>query len=160
MGRAGLPRRRVLAALALAPLATAGCGLLGTGRDDGPDPLIALADAARADADLADALAAAAPEAAERVAPLAAARREHAAALDAEVLRLDPDRAAEPAARPAAAPPAAVTTLAALAEVLGASGAAAADVALGLPVERVGLVAAVAACCGTYAVLLAEEEAA
>jgi hypothetical protein len=33
--RAGLPRRRVLAALALAPLATAGCGLIGTTRTTG-----------------------------------------------------------------------------------------------------------------------------
>jgi predicted small lipoprotein YifL len=153
MGRAGLPRRRVLAALALAPLATAGCGLLGPLPDDGPDPLIALADAARADADLADALAAADPGAAERVGPLAAARREHAAALDAEVLRLDPDRGVGPVAPP----PTAVTTVSALADVLGASGAAAADVALGLPVERIGLVASVAACCSTYAALLAEE---
>jgi hypothetical protein len=157
MGRAGLPRRRVLAALALAPLATAGCGLIGTTADDGPDPLVALARAARADAALAEAVAAADPGLAERVAPLAAARREHAGALDAEVARLDPDAAPATAAPP---PPPPAADLAALVAAVGASAAAAADAALGLPVDRVGLVAAVAACCSTYASLLAPEEAA
>jgi hypothetical protein len=36
-----------------------------------------------------------------------------------------------------------------------ASGRAAAEVALGLPPERVGLVASVAVCCNTYAEVLA-----
>jgi hypothetical protein len=35
-----------------------------------------------------------------------------------------------------------------------ASGRAAGEAALGLPAERVGLVASVAACCGTYAEVL------
>lgn len=79
-GAAGLSRRRVLAALALAPMAVAGCALERT--PDGPDPLLALADAARADAALAAAVVAADPGLAGRVDPLGAARTEHAAALD------------------------------------------------------------------------------
>lgn len=150
----GLSRRRVLAALALAPVALgapAGCAL---GADDaeGPDPLIALAEAARADAALAAALVAASPELADRVDPLVAARTEHAAALDAEITRLDPpDPAAAP---PAPVPATAEVSLAALRSALAAAGTTAGEIALDLPVERVGLVASVSACCATYAAVL------
>ncbi len=147
-----LSRRRLLVAVGIAPAVLGGCGFLGAA-DDGPDPLVALADAARADAALAAALVAAEPGLAERVDPLVAARTEHAAALDAEVLRLDPG-AAPAAASPTSAPPAAPATLAGLRAAIAASGAAAGDAALTLPAERVGLVAAVAACCATYAAVL------
>ncbi|MDT7579750.1 MAG: hypothetical protein QOK35_1014, partial [Pseudonocardiales bacterium] len=87
---AGLDRRRVLILALLAPVAAAGLGACSTGSTrgtKGPDPLIALADAARADAALAAAAIAANPELTARVDPLRAARTEHAAALDAEVVR-------------------------------------------------------------------------
>jgi hypothetical protein len=150
MPDAGPSRRRVLVALGLAPFALTGCGLLG-GADDGPDPLLALVAAARADAALAAAVVAAEPDLAERVDPLVAARTEHAAALDAEVRRLDPGADPPPPPPPAAAP----ATLAALRDAVAASGTAAGDAALELPAERIGLVAAVAACCTTYAAVLA-----
>jgi hypothetical protein len=148
-----LSRRRLLAGLLLLPPALAACSLGGSA-DDGPDPLIALAAAARADAALAAAAVAATPALADRVDPLRAARTEHAAALDAEVARLDPDATATPT--PPAAPPArtGTVTLAQLREALSASGKAAAAVVLVAPAERVGLVASVAACCTTYAAVL------
>lgn len=144
-------RRRILAAVAFAPVGAVvagGCGF-GPAAPDGPDPLIALADAARADAALAAALAAAQPDLAARVDPLVAARTEHAAALDAEVTRLDPD-----AAPPAAPPDAPAATLDGLRAAMQASGTAAGTAALDLPVERVGLVASISACCATYAAVL------
>lgn len=151
-------RRRVLAALALAPVALGGLAGCAVGADDsdGPDPLIALADAARTDAALAAALVAAAPELAERVDPLVAARTEHTAALDAEVARLDPARpTTAPGPTPAPwSPSSGDPSLEGLRSALEASGAEAAAVALELPVERVGLVASVSACCATYAAVL------
>lgn len=155
----GPSRRRVLAALVLAPVALsplAGCAAVGV--DDGPDPLIALADAARADALLAAAVVAAEPDLAARVDPLQAARTAHAAALDAEIARLA--GAPEPgaaAATPSPADPSAAPTAAELAELraaVTASARAAAEAALGLPAERVGLVASISACCATYGAVL------
>ncbi|MHA6781336.1 hypothetical protein ACVGOW_10130 [Pseudonocardia saturnea] len=147
---AGLSRRRVLAALALAPVAVAGCAFDRT--PDGPDPLLVLADAARADAVLAAAVVAADPGLAERVDPLGAARAEHAAALDAEVARLAGDGAPPPTSV-SPAPPAA-TGLADLRAAVTASAAVAAAAALTLPAERVGLVASISACCATYGTVL------
>lgn len=145
-------RRRVLTGLVLAPVALAalpGCSAMA---DDGPDPLVALADAARADAALAAAVVAAEPGLAERVDPLRDARTAHAAALDAEVARL----AGAPTPAPAAAGPpgSAAAELPALRAAVTASAAAAAAAALDLPVERAGLVASVSACCATYAAVL------
>ncbi len=146
----GMSRRRLLTVVTLVPLGTAlgGCAF-GAGEPDGPDPLIALAEAARADAALAVALVAAEPGLAERVDPLVAARTEHAAALDAEIARLDPETV--PAAVPAPPPD---PTLAALRAACEVSGAAAGSSALDLPAERVGLVASISACCTTYAAVL------
>ena len=157
-------RRR---ALALALLASAAVGSLaacgsGSDRPDEPDPLIALADAARADAALAAAAIAADPELTARVEPLRAARVEHAAALNAEVLRVGgtPGSAAPTAPPPSADPaaPAGVTqsvTLARVREAVATSQRGAAALVPDLPAERVGLVASVAACCATYAAVLA-----
>jgi hypothetical protein len=153
-------RRRVLQlALVLPAAATVlgACSAGTDGRDDRPDPLIALADAARADAALAAAAVAADPALAGRIDPLREARTEHAAALDAEVVRMG---GAAPTTVPAtptptptasAAPPA---TLARVREAVAASHVGAAELVEALPAERVGLVAAVAACCATYAGLL------
>ena len=147
----GVTRRRVLAGLLLLPPALASCSIRAA--DDGPDPLIALADAARNDAALAAAAVAATPDLADRVRPLADARTAHAAALDAEVARADPDRAAvRPTTTPP--PPASAVTLAQVRAATVASSQAAAGAVLTLPVDRVGLVASVAACCAAYAEVL------
>ena len=151
-------RRRILQlALALPAAATVlgGCSVQDSS-DDRPDPLIALADAARADAALAAAAVAADPALAARMDPLREARTEHAAALEAEVARLGgtPALAAPSAsagATPTAAPP---VTLARVREAVARSHAGAAELVEGLPAERVGLVASVAACCATYAGML------
>jgi hypothetical protein len=164
-----LDRRRVLALALLAPVAAGGlaaCSGAGIRATKGPDPLIALADTARADATLAAAAIAANPDLTARVDPLRAARVEHAAALDAEVVRAGgARRSAAPTAAPSASAsadptvaPTGVTqavSLARVREALAASHRGAADLVPDLPAERVGLVASVAACCATYAAVLA-----
>lgn len=164
-----LDRRRVLALALLAPVAAAGLGACGRGavrRPKGPDPLVALAAAARADAALAAAATAANPDLASRVDPLRAARTEHAAALDAEVVRAGgtPAPTTPPPPEPPAADPGTTVaptgvtqavTLARVREAVAASQRSAAELVPDLPAERVGLVASVAACCATYAAVLA-----
>jgi hypothetical protein len=175
-----LDRRRVLRlALALPAAAAFVSGCSGaTARRKEPDPLVALADAARADVALAAAAVAADPGLSARIEPLRAARAEHAAALDAEVVRVGgvPDAAAPTSVGPTAAPAAPsgsapasaaagtspsasvtprVVTLAQVRDAVAASQRGAADLVPGLPAERVGLVASVAACCAAYAAVLA-----
>jgi hypothetical protein len=169
-----LDRRRVLVLALLAPVAAAGLGACGSGaarRTKDPDPLIALAEAARVDAALAAAAVAANPDLSARVEPLRAARTEHAAALDAEVVRAGgtPHSAAPtapPTAPPPSGPPPSGTTvpptgvtqavsLARVREAVAASQRGAAQLVPDLPAERVGLVASVAACCATYVAVLA-----
>ena len=168
----GLDRRRVLTLALLAPVAAVGLGACSTNPvrgAKGPDPLVALADAARVDAALAAAAIAGNPDLTGRVDPLRAARTEHAAALDAEVVRAGgtPSSAtstaaavAPPSGSPAAdptVPPTGLTqtvTLARVREAVAASQRGAAQLVPDLPAERVGLVASVAACCATYAAVL------
>jgi hypothetical protein len=98
------------------------------------------------------------PGLADALQPLVDARSQHAAALDAEVARLDPDRATPGPTAPSTAPASQserTPDQARVRQAVRASGQAAAEVALGLPPERVGLVASVAACCSTYAEVLA-----
>ena len=155
--RPGITRRRALAGLLLALPALGACSLPG-GAAEPPDPLAALADAARADAALGAAAIETTTALAERLRPLVDARAQHAVALDAEVARRDPARAstiAGPAAgRPADGPPAPVS-LEQVRAAVQASGQAARTVALVQRAERVGLVASVAACCSAYGVALA-----
>jgi hypothetical protein len=175
-----LDRRRVLRLALVLPAAAAfvsGCSGA-TARRKEPDPLVALADAARADVALAAAAVAADPGLSARIEPLRAARAEHAAALDAEVVRVGgvPGAAAPTSVGPTAAPAAPsgsapasaaagtspsasvtprVVTLAQVRDAVAASQRGAADLVPGLPAERVGLVASVAACCAAYAAVLA-----
>ncbi len=171
--RPTLDRRRVLQLMLALPAAAtvvAGCSGATTDRDDRPDPLIALADAARADAALAAAVIAADPTVAARIDPLRAARTEHAAALDAEIVRVGgvPSTATPstapavgtagptaPASATGTAAPAPAATVARVREAVAASQRGAAELVPDLPAERVGLVASVAACCATYAAVLA-----
>lgn len=158
VGTGALSRRRLLAGLLLAPPVLAGCSFGGTAKDAGPDPLIALADAARADAALVAAAVAAAPGLADRLTPLRSARTEHATALDSEVARLAPGgiptRSATPTPTPAPAATTGPATQATVQAAVLASAKAAAAATLTLPAGRVGLVASVAACCATYASVL------
>jgi hypothetical protein len=149
----GVARRRLLAGALLAVPALAGCSF-GPGADEPPDPLIALADAARSDAALASAVVAAAPDLADKVRPLADARLAHAAALDAEVSRLDPERTVIPTPAPVPATGLAKDGLARVRSAAQAAATAAAAVVPTLETGRVGLVASVAACCSAYAAVL------
>lgn len=158
-----LSRRRVLGGVLLAPVALGACSPVGPIEPPAPDPLLALAEMARADAALAAAAVTAAPELAERVDPLRLARTEHAAALDAEVARLATPvptpgvpraEAPTPAAPTPAAPTPAPIDLAGLRAEVQASSDAASAAALDAAPERVGLVASVAACCSAYAAVL------
>jgi len=147
-----LTRRSLLVALLLAPPAVAGCAPSRSTQAEAPDPLVALAAAARADATLAAAVIAATPDLAGRVGPLRDARTEHAVALEAEVARQAGTTTAPAAPRPSAATGA--TTVDGLRRSIGAAGDAARQVALTADARRVGLVASVAACCTTYAAVL------
>ena len=149
--RPTLDRRRVLQLMLALPAAAtvvAGCSGATTDRDDRPDPLVALADAARADAALAAAVIAADPTVAARIDPLRAARTEHAAALEAEIVRVGgvPNTAtpstapAVGTARPSApvdatgtAAPAPVATVARVREAVAASQRGAAELVPDLP---------------------------
>ncbi|MCW0214578.1 MAG: hypothetical protein OJJ54_14560 [Pseudonocardia sp.] len=154
-GRPTLGRRRFLAlaatgaaALAASPVLAACTSTDGT---EGPDPLIALARRARADAALVGAAIAADPRLTDRLDPLRAARTDHATALDREIQRLNPKAA--PSAAPATAPPKA--DLAAVRTAVQDASREAQGLVAGIAVERVGLVAAITACCTTYAAVLA-----
>jgi hypothetical protein len=151
-GTRALTRRGLLAALLLVPPALAACAPTRPAQAEAPDPLIALAAAARADAALAAAVIAATPDLAGRVGPLRDARTEHAVALEAEVARQAGTTSAPAAPRPTAA--AGAATVDALRRSVGAAGDAAGQVAMTVDVRRVGLVASVAACCTTYAAVL------
>lgn len=171
--RPTLDRRRVLQLMLALPAAATvvtGCGGATTDRAHRPDPLVALADAARADAALAAAVIAADPTVTARIDPLRAARTEHAAALDAEIVRMGgAPSTATPSTAPAVgtagptapagatrtAAPAPAATVARVREAVAASQRGAAALVPDLPAERVGLVASVAACCATYAAVLA-----
>ncbi|MGI5129074.1 hypothetical protein ACQEVB_19875 [Pseudonocardia sp. CA-107938] len=159
---------RVLPAVVVLPTAVSGCSL-GQNAAKAPDPLPGLADAARADAALAAAAIAADPTLKARLEPLRAARTTHAAELDRLLGRPPATGAAARTTAPAApsgtssAKPSATPSSTArrdapgvreVHDAIAASAAAAADAAMVLPAEKVGLVASVAACCSTYAALL------
>lgn len=164
VGPAALPRRTLLIGLLLAPPMLAGCSLgglgFGLGADEAepPDPLIVLAAAARSDAEMITAALAATPALTERLKPLLDARTAHAQALDAEVARLDPSRATArgdvPSPAPTTAPTARPPDLATVRQAVLGSALSAATIAIDLPDGRIGLVAAVAACCSAYAEVL------
>jgi hypothetical protein len=146
-----MTRRALLAVMLLGP-PLAACAPPRSAQAQAPDPLVALAVAARADAALAAAVIAGTPDLAGRVGPLRDARTEHAAALEAEVARQAGSTAIAAPPRPTSTPGAA--TVDALRRSVAAAGEKAGQVALSADAHRVGLVASVAACCTTYAALL------
>ncbi|MDN5860468.1 MAG: hypothetical protein L0H84_17830 [Pseudonocardia sp.] len=159
---------RVVPVMAAVPAVAAlgGCSLLGKGAARTPDPLPALADAARADAALVTSVITTDPSLLARMEPLRAARLTHAAALDQVLGRPVDTGTPTPPPRAAAASAAgnnATTTGAAGSSLAGvrrlhdamiASAAAATAAALALPAEQVGLVASISACCSAYAALM------
>lgn len=155
-----ISRRQVLraAALGLAAPALLG-GLSGCAFGSDPDPLLALAATARADGALIDTAGRTFPQLAAPLTPVAAARREHAAALDTEIARLDSDYT--PPSTPPSSSPAAPRSdagqdaaLTAVLQSLASSARQAADVVGSLPGHRAGLVGSIAACCGAYRAVL------
>lgn len=159
-------RRRLLVAAALT-----GAGLLGgcaPGEElpEGPDPLQALADRARTDSALAEAVVTRHPHLAPAVSPVAGDRRVHADVLTAEIHRVRPPTStpatsAGPTAGPtsglafgATVPPGPAAAEQAVADALAAAQAQAAGLVAGLPRYRAGLVGSVAACCAAHQAVL------
>jgi len=118
-----------------------------------PDPLAALAKTARADAAAAAAIAASDPSLAPRASEIAAARTEHAEALQAEVDRERPPASSSAPAPPDPAPPA--DPVNALSTALSAAEQEAAALVETLPRYRAGLVGSVAAGCAALREVLA-----
>lgn len=132
-------RAGALAALAL-PIGL-GAAACGDGYADGPDPLVPLAEQAKADAAAADEAAKGAPEQAAVAQQVAAARRAHATALQSEI-----DRQNQPKGGPGAIAQNG-KGMAGLKQRLAVSRRQAADLVPGLPAYRAGLVASIAAGC-------------
>lgn len=156
-------RRRVLLAaasagglLAAAPLGLAGCSVLGPQTPEPPDPLEAPAKRAEADVALARWTADTYPELAAPAGAYALDRQEHAAALRAELRRLDPEP--EPTTPSAPPAPPVVTGQQDARDSLAAAMARAQGEAAGLvaavPGYRAALLASVAACCASHVAVL------
>jgi len=149
-GPVRLTRRRLIALAALAPVAGAALSACdGASGAGGPDPLIALARAARDDAELIGALITATPALTDRLTAVRQARTDHAIALETEVTRLAGGTPAPATPATSTAPPAAPTT-ATLTAALKKSANDAGGLVATLPAARVGLVAEVAASCASW----------
>jgi hypothetical protein len=133
-----------------------------------PDRLLPLLDAALSDAQLATAVAQVHPKLAAAASVTAADRTAHAQRLAQEIHRADPSArppvpgltpapgastSASAAAAPPAVPPDPNAAATALATMLQASQAAAADLVATLPGYRAGLVGSMAACCASHVVI-------
>jgi hypothetical protein len=152
-GAAATSRRQVLRAVLAAPLLLAGC-TSDPPAPPPPDPLAALAASARADAELANAVAAAVPALAAQAGAVAAARTEHAEALQREVDRERPPRSS--AAPSSTAPPTLpADPAAAMVSALTEAEQAAAALVGSVPRYRAGLLGSVAAGCASLREVLA-----
>ncbi|MCA1186858.1 MULTISPECIES: hypothetical protein [unclassified Saccharopolyspora] len=143
---------RLLAALPAVAAVSAACA----SGEDAPDPLTALATAARSDAALAQGVARSHPSLGAGAGAVAEIRAEHARLLQQEIDRLDPpDEPREhraPAAQVPASPPEAQ---AALKQALAAAEQAAAKLCPSLPGYRAGLTGSISASCASLAEVLA-----
>lgn len=154
-----LSRRPVLLGLAAAAVAVPAAGLLAGCGSDQPDPLESLATSARADAELIDSLLAQPTLGAAlgaQLRPVAEARRQHAAALDAELGETSPPSTPASAGPPAGNAPGS-STQDALAQVRAALEAAAQEAGLRvltLPRRRAALAGSITACCSAYRAVL------
>jgi hypothetical protein len=122
-----------------------------------PDPLEAVAASARSDAGLAQAIARTHPDVANQARAVAAARQEHALALQREVDRLNPPDPDAP--RPATPPPTRVPSSSqattTLAEVLRRAQTQAGGMVPTAPGYRAGLLGSVSASCASLVEVLA-----
>ena len=130
--------------------ALGGC-TLGTGTPGEPDALIALAESARADAEMAGQLAAVLPDLAAALTTIIAERTAHAEALETELVRVagtttqEPARSGADSTVPAPPPP----SLDGLRAALAGAQRAAADTARADSGYRAGLAGAISAACAT-----------
>ena len=142
-----------MGAVALYPMT--GCGLFGGEEEEAPppapDPLAPLLAEALSLAGQHEAAIAAFPVLAERLAPVAAAHREHAAALT-EVIKPPPSASASPTPSASAEAPGgdAKSTLAALRSAEQAGQKSAAQACQAAPAERAALVGSIAAARATH----------
>lgn len=159
-------RRRVLRAgltagglLVTAPAVLTGCSVLTPGTPDAPDPLESPARRAEADVTLARAVADGHPDLAPAATAYAADRQAHAAALRAELRRVNPEMAPSSSAAPAPGVRPAFADGSdagnALAAATGRAQNEAAALVAVLPGYRAALLASIAACCASHAVVLA-----
>lgn len=158
LARTQLARRTLLRGGVLVPVvaaATAGC--TGSSPEE-PDPLEPLAEAARSDARLAEAVARAHPDLASRAGTVASVREEHAKKLRQEVQRLNPPDPDEPSTKPSspapAPPPAADAAAEELRRRLREAQAGAARVVPSAPRYRAGLCGSVSAGCASLVEVL------
>lgn len=148
----------MLGAVAVGPVAVGTAACTETPEEPPPpDPLVELAERARADATTATAVASAVPALAAAAGEVAAARGEHASALRAEVDRERPPASSTSPKPPAGEQPpadqASARTL--LVEALASAQQQAADLVASLPTYRAGLVGSVAASCASLREVLA-----
>ncbi|MGP4018191.1 hypothetical protein [Saccharopolyspora sp. 5N708] len=147
-----LGRRSVLRLFAAAPVAAALTTACGSAPDE-PDPLVALATAAKSDVQLAKAVAQAHAGLADAANEVASARTAHAEAMQREVDRVNPPDPDDPPSVPDVAPQPAPTAADAAAKVLRDALAMAqqkaAQLVPGLPTYRAGLVGSISASCAS-----------
>lgn len=143
--------------LVVAPAALAGCSVLTPDVPEGPDPLEAPARRAEADAALARALADSYPELAGAATSFATDRQAHAAALRTELRRVHPEPTPTGSTTPPQQPPVVPEQTGArnaLANAISGAQSEAAGLVPTLPGYRAALLASVAACCASHAVVL------
>jgi len=160
--RVGVERRAVLRAglVVLAGVGPLAAGCTEQAVDPGPDPLAVLAETALADAAEAESIAAALPTLAPAAGVIAAARREHAAALRAEVDRVRPtgtstSDATSTTSVAAPAPTDVAVGSTQLQIALQEAEKAAVELVATLPRHRAGLVGSLAAGCASLREVLA-----
>ncbi|MEV0702338.1 hypothetical protein AB0I53_31090 [Saccharopolyspora sp. NPDC050389] len=150
--RSVLGRRSVLRLFAAVPAAAALTTACSSAPDE-PDPLVALAAAAKSDAQLAKAIAQAHSGLADAAGEIAAVRAEHADAMQREVDRVNPrdpeDPPSVPDPAPQQAPASASVATKALRDALTGAQDRAAQLMPGLEAYRAGLLGSVAASCAS-----------
>ncbi len=147
-----LGRREALRAAVLLPLAASLSTACTSTGPPPPDPLQALVTRARSDAALAEAVAQTHQSLAAKAHAVAGDRSQHAGVLLHEVQRVNPPdpKQPPPAAPPVPQVPASETDAhTALVQALRAAQQQAADLVVGLPPYRAGIVGSVSASCGS-----------
>ncbi|GAA4619267.1 hypothetical protein [Saccharopolyspora hordei] len=150
--RSVLGRRSVLRMIAASPVVAALTTACSSAPDE-PDPLLALAKAAKSDAQLARAVAETHAGLAAVAEEVAAVRGEHARALQREIDRVNPRDPEDPPSVPEPpqrrAPGSASEATTALTDALTAARDRAAELVPTLPTHRAGLVGSVSASCAS-----------